>query len=252
MKFGCCISHEKFTDAAMFDYVELGLSSIAALTDAEFDAVCQRIGESGVNAYACNGFFPGDIAIVGDNADWARIDDYAAMTAARAHQLGVKLLVLGSGRSRTRNGLSVERATGDFIKTLGVISKHTLPLGITIAIEPLRYKECDFINTVVDGADIAKAAALPNVGGLVDFYHFYCNGELLDSLVSVGAWIRHVHIAEPVNRRYPDDSCADSLRQWSDTLRTIGYDGGVSVEGGTQDFAHDAPVALNLLKEYFA
>ncbi|MFP3711872.1 TIM barrel protein, partial [Paraburkholderia sp. SIMBA_009] len=62
--------------------------------------------------------------------------------------------------------------------------------------EPLNRKESNLVNSVADGARLAKALNRPEVRGLADFYHMDEEAEPLDALREHCAWLAHIHLAD--------------------------------------------------------
>lgn len=103
------------------------------------------------------------------------------------------------------------------------------------------------INSVAEGACLVAAANHPSVKLLADYYHMALEGEPCSDIVRVGG-VAHTHIAAREGRLYPtvmEEGFADFFR----ALKASGYDGLLSVEGRTEDFAADAPAALKLLHQ---
>ena len=58
----------------------------------------------------------------------------------------------------------------------------------------------------------------------------------MDELVKFADEIRHMHIAEPVNRTTPNVNDEFDYKAFFACLDKIGYTGGVSIEARVQDF----------------
>jgi D-psicose/D-tagatose/L-ribulose 3-epimerase len=87
----------------------------------------------------------------------------------------------------------------------------------------------------------------PHIKLLVDYYHMTLEDESPDILLEAGLEVRHIHFARVEGRSFPAEIEIGYLPFFAN-LRTIGYDGRVSVEAYTADFASDAPHALAVLK----
>jgi sugar phosphate isomerase/epimerase len=117
---------------------------------------------------------------------------------------------------------------------------------VTVVVEPLQKQECNFINTVTEGADIVRAVDHPHIRLLADIYHMRRMNEQPESLRAAGSLIRHVHIAE-VRERTPPGVDGDDFTSYFRALRDCGYAGGISIECGWQNLAQQLPVALKTL-----
>jgi sugar phosphate isomerase/epimerase len=119
--------------------------------------------------------------------------------------------------------------------------------GVVVVLEPLRRGECNFINTVAEGAAIVREVDDPGVRLLADIYHMLCEDEGPESIVAAGPLLAHCHIAEEDGRTPPGVHGEDFTR-YLDALRRIGYQGGISFEGRWTDIAKELPVAVKTLE----
>ena len=261
MQFGVCIGaggldqwgvgYSRIPNAAKlgFDYVELPLFQVAAMPDAAFeDELLWRLTDVGIPALACNCFFPGDVRLTGPERDEGKIAEYTERALERAERAGVQVVVLGSGDARN---LSPETNTADgyqqFAASLRIAAPIAAKHGIKIAIEPLNRLESNIVTSYLAGLYAAALSGEPNVGTLVDAYHFGLGNEPLSDL-SVCTPM-HVHYADLLGRKVPKRA-----GEWGNmffaALRQTGYDGLVSLEGGIDgEFDETAGVALEALRE---
>src|SRR3979411_432345 len=86
--------------AAGFDYVEVGTSEIAALSDADFEKVLQDVRQIGLPTPAANLFLPA--TRTGTGPAIAREQQMAHVRKAfgRLSRLGTEIVVFGSGGAR--------------------------------------------------------------------------------------------------------------------------------------------------------
>ena len=255
VQVGVCLDADKFeaAQAAGFDYVEIGASKVAALTDEEFRQLATRIAGLRIPVAAANVFIPATIKIVGPNIDKARQESYVSTTLGRLKALGVAVVVLGSGGARrVPDGFAREEALAqlvDFCRRIAPLARET---GITIAIEPLRRQETNIINTAREGLALVKAVDRPEIKLLVDYYHLAEEGEGADVLLEAGNQIVHTHIANPKGRVYPLSPAESSYAGFFENLCKIRYAGRMSIEASTPDFATQAPQSLAMLRKELA
>ncbi len=235
MKVGICTKPERAEEVLKFnfDYAEFSFNSIAALSDEEFKAVYNKMQRLGVRSEAFNGYFGKDTVLYGDNADLKAIETYSDNAMERAKLLGGEVVVLGSGGARNiPEGISPEEATLQFRRVIRICGDSAEKYGIKIAIEPLSYKETNYINTLTDGIEVTRGAAHPSVGVLVDFFHFFMNGEKLSEFDDLNGELFHAHIARPnPSRGLPRPEDANTLSAWAGALKKVGYDSRISFEG---------------------
>ena len=252
IRYGVCAGEDALRDVtdAGFDYIEMNLARLAAMSDDEFDAVAAAIDASDVKAESFNCFFPGGFALVGDALDIDAVNAYVENALSRAARLGGKVAVLGSGGARNiPEGFDRKIAKEQFVSVLRLCGDIASSHGMIIVVEPLHSGETNLINTVDEGLEMQKAAGHDSVFSLADFYHVLMSGEGLDAIKGSGGVLRHVHIAGP-NRKY--DELKDNralVSEWMSSLKACNYDGRISLEGHFDDFSHDVRVALGVLKE---
>ena len=145
-------------------------------------------------------------------------------------------------------------AEKEFTELVSRIGETAKKYKIEIYVEPLSKAETDLINTLSDGIRVSRAAGRDNVRPLVDFYHFYVNGEDPDELdLLAHGELGHVHLARPdADRRAPSEEDAPVLAVWAEKLRSAGYDGRITAEcawGG--DFDGEAARASSVIRKYF-
>lgn len=235
MKIGLCTKPERVEEILRhnFDYAEFSFNYIATLEEKDFTATYDKLQKLGVRSEAFNSYFGSGTVLYGTNANLKAIEDYSDKAMARAKLLGGEVIVLGSGGARRiPEGLSLDEAEEQFCKVVNICGDIAGKYGIEIAIEPLSYRETNYINTLTDGLKAVHKASNKNVGVLVDFFHFFMNGEKLNEFDDINGELLHAHIARPDPSRgvpHPEDS--DTLKQWADALKKVGYDRRISFEG---------------------
>lgn len=239
MRFGVCCGEERFGTAAEmgYDYVETVFSKFTTMTDGEYARLLSELRKYNLKSEACNCFFPSEMKLVGETADFSQIDSYVKKGMERAAEAGCKVAVIGSGGARRiPENFDRDKAVFQFCRMLNICGDTAEKYGVRIAIEPLNYDETNFINTVSEGLEICKAADNPNVGVLADFYHIYRTGETLDAVKKAGNLLFHVHLARPDNDRgVPyEPSDIDACKKWKSALEAAVYNGRLSLEAKYQ------------------
>ena len=217
--------------ASGYDYVELHLSALAALTDAEFAALKAELDEKNMPMRACCIFFPPEVALVGPKQDLAEIRAYAEHALSRAKKLGAETAVFGNGGARkVPDDMSHEAAFDDLRRVAEVLDEVAGTHGITITVEPLNQKETNIILCFKDA--VALAHGLTHVTAMCDWYHMVAEGDTMDAPLSEPDQMQHLHIARPDVRMIPAPT--DELSEYADFVKAIkfmGYDKKLSVEG---------------------
>lgn len=256
MKFGVCvgtnIENMKIIKAIGFDYAEGNCQQLAE-KDKDFLDEMKAVGLPMVSANCFIG-----LKIVGKEKDEAKIKEYLERLFNNAAYLGLKYLVFGSGGARRiPDGMSLEEGRAQIVDFL---KNDVAPLAeknnITIAIEPLRPQECNAINTVADGIEIAKAVGSSHVKVLADVAHMFMQNEDFELLRGYKGWVVHAHTSNPnpdpslnVKRIYPTFDDEFKQESFIEPLKAIGVEH-CSLEANTFDFPSEAAKAYEVLKNF--
>ena len=216
------------------DFVEENVQSF--LVPEEPDAVfVEKLRAVTVPVRAANGFLPGTLKCVGPAVDQPRLLRYAESAFLRAQQAGIGIIVFGSGNARQVPArFDPARALEQFVALVRQLGPLAQRHGLVVAVEPLGRKECNFINSLAEGAAVVAAVAHPRVRLLADTYHMAQEGESPEEIRRHGRWLAHVHVAEHERRTAPGVA-GDDFRPLFCALRAANYHGAVSVECMWQD-----------------
>ncbi len=196
---------------------------------------------------SANGFLPRALRCTGPAANHEAVLRYAATAFARARQVGIDVIVFGSGAARTPpEGFPLRKAEAQFTALLRRMGPLAEPHGVTVVLEPLRKRETPFIRTVAHGARIVRAVNHPNIRLLADCFHMACENEPPEHIRHVGDLLHHVHIAQ--KDRTPPAAGGDDLAPYLSALRDIGYRGRISMECRWKDMAAQLPGAVAALR----
>ncbi|MEI6580532.1 MAG: sugar phosphate isomerase/epimerase family protein [Eubacteriales bacterium] len=253
MKFGACIGTTaekiKILKEIGFDYVETHMTEMATINEEDFEAFLLALKTYDIPCEASNCFIPGEYKLVGEYVDYDKISAYVSLALERASRAGIKSAVFGSGAARrVPEGTSRTQAHKQityFLKE--IVSPEAAKYGIRIAIEPLNKKECNCLNSVLEGVAIAKATGCDNIKTLADLYHVFLENDPLDKIAALTGEIIHAHIANPVGRCYPVPGDGFDYAPFINALKSAGCTR-CSVEAGTKDFEDEARKALVVLK----
>lgn len=233
---------------AGFDYVELPLSQLAEYSQDSFNSLKKTLADLEMDCETCNNFFPPNIKLTGNDANMTSIKGYLSRALARAGALGVKVIVLGSPRSKNiPEGFPRTVAESQFVEALDLIDSMVGSLGITVVLEPLAMEESNFLTTASQVLTLLDKVRKPNIELLIDFYHMTKEGEKPEIVTKAAGHLRHVHFSDPNGRKYPVKHRKDYDRFFSN-LKTIGYDQRISVEAFTDDFVVDSKLAVDTLR----
>jgi sugar phosphate isomerase/epimerase len=253
MKIGLCVPtiSSTVTAEAGFDFIEENVQTllVGEEPDDAFAPRLKAVQTAALPVLAANCFLPGALKCTGPDVDLERIVRYADTAFRRAKLAGLRTIVFGSGGARNiPDGFDRARARDQFIACLKRIGPLAEAQGVTIVIEPLNKKECNFINSLAEGASIAEAASHPNVLLLADVYHMCVDGEAPDEIIVHGRWLHHIHVAELEGRFAPGTGGHDfdpHLR----ALKKINYSGPISFECVWKQFPEQAAASLKSFRE---
>lgn len=259
MKIGICCGMDKVESVAEigFDYAELNFCSLAQADDDAYNSFLSLIKEKNIKCETANCFLPGEYKITGKNVNYDKIENYLKKGFARAGEVGLKTVVMGSGGARSLpDGYSYKDGTKDIIY---FVKNYVAPIAaeynIDFVFEPLCKEESNIINTIKEGAMLASAIDMPNVGTLGDIYHMYVEGDTYDDVKDLKGILRHAHISNPVSDR-PEYKRIfmknDSEYDYKGFFSALEYAGckRVSIEASTDNFYEDAKIAYEVLKKY--
>lgn len=253
MKIGLCVSVDKVQLArdAGFDFIEENIQNlfVAEQPEEAFAPKLKAVNASTLPVLAANGYLPPALKCVGPDVDDERLDRYAANAFRRANEANVRLLVFGSGGARQiPDGFSRDKAREQFLaylKRLGPIAQKE---NVTVLIECLNSKECNFINKLSEGASLVKDAAHPNVQLLADIFHMMVDNDGPEEIVKYGSMLRHVHVAELKDRQAPG-TAGEDFGPYLRALKQANYQGDLSFECAWKNLSEQAAGSFKSFRE---
>ncbi len=251
MRYGICtgVDHLELLERAGYDYIELGAAGTAELTPERLADYRDRLKASRVKCEAFNGLYPGTMRLLDGSTDGEELRKYLHKVFGIVQSFGASVVVFGSGKPRMRpENMPYGEAYRRLVEVYRATGEAAAEYGLTIAIEPLRAEETDMINSMTEGAMLEADVALPNVKLSSDYFHVVAGGEEIGAIEAIRNFA-HIHIATGKDRRYPLSGEGEKFDEFFRALKTVGYDGRVSIEGGTDNMEEDAPKALAFLKE---
>lgn len=255
-EIGICTSiHDAaLAPADAFDFVEVNVQAflVPEKPDEEFAPHLEAAKKFKKPVRAANCFLPGDLKCVGPSVDMGRLRRWGALAFARAQQVGIETIVIGSGASRKcPEGFDKEEAFEQFVELLREMGPLAEPHGVTVVVEPLNTGECNIINSLADGARAVEAADHPHVRLLADTYHMAKESEPATEIVKYGHVLAHVHVAELEGRAWPGKSREDGTPYY-EALAEAGYAGRMSLECKFDDMPSEVGKSMIFLRDQIA
>ena len=219
---------------AGFDYLDVNIvKTLAGTLD---DSQWRPPTDLALPAEAGAVLLPPELPVVGPQRDVGALTQYMQRVARRAGQLGIKVLVFGSGKARRRpDDVTPDQAMRQIVEFCRLAGDACAEHDITLAVEHLKRPETNTINTLGQLHQVLEKVDHPRVAALVDSYHFGLEPDNhADDLLSLGGRIAHVHLAEPSGRHEPGQPAqpeqAFDFEDFFSLLRKAGYDGRFSLE----------------------
>lgn len=255
MKIGICTdaAHIAQLSEGAADYIELNLTSIKNMSEAEFQEMEKILADKGVRAETTNCFFPADVKLCGRKLDMVKVSVYTERALHRAAYLGIKTCVLGSGAARMIDeGENAKLCSSQLVDVFGKVGDIAKNYGITVVIEPLNKGETNTINSVTEAAEIVRKLKHDNIMLLADIFHLALENEPLSVISENGDILRHMHIARPEGRLFPRKGDGYDYMAVKEAVDKAGYDLRISIEGAPfGEFKESAEESLRFLKGIF-
>ena len=253
MEIGVCTGLDAAGAAAAagFEFIEASARGVLVpeSPDEEFAPLAAEAKALPVKLAGFNLFLPGDLKVVGPNKAFTRMREWAGIACKRCAELGAEYIVFGSGGARkVPDGFDPTTPRPQMLEFLDMCGGAAWRNGVTVVVEPLNAGETNTINTLAEAIELCEAVNRDHLKALVDLYHLAAEGESLEVVAGAGDLLRHVHVAEPPDRLAPGRTGYDYV-PFMKALKAAGYDGRISIECRWEDFASEAPGAIETLRE---
>ena len=239
---------------AGYTFVEENVRNFLVPAESEtvFEEKLSLIRQSKLPVEACNIFLPGNLKCTGPAVLHDEIVNWSETAFRRAKAAGVKTIVFGSGGARAiPEGFPREEAKKQFIALCGKIAPIAKKYEVVISLEPLNRKECNFINSVADGAQIVEAVDHKNFRLLADIYHMLMENESPSEIAKYGHLIFHTHIAEKNGRSAPGVNNEDFIPYFK-ALKEAKFKGRMAIECSWKNIEEQAAPALKVMRSQLA
>lgn len=237
MKLGIFTSVDALPDAAAagFDFAELPVSSLAPEKDeADFALIGQRIRSASLRVEVFSIFLPGKLKVTGPAVDLEAVRRHMEVALRRAAEVGAVMMVFGSGGARKiPEGFSVERGWSQLAEAARMAADIADRYGMTLAMEPLLKRACNFFNRVDQGIAFVDRIGHPRLRLLADIFHMHKEQEPFAHIVTAGKRLAHIHVDTPSLPETAEGVKYD-FQEFFAALRQAGYADRVAVEDNSQ------------------
>ena len=220
---------------AGFDFVEIWAAKLIGYLDrGGLPALRRDLRRAGVTPATLNSV---ERITFNDPSGHIRMREDFQRLCRVAEAIGCEtILVVPSPRPKMVSGGAIERES---VRVLRELSRMAKPHGVRLAYEFLGFADCT-VNSLAQCAAIVEKVARPNVGLVLDTFHFFAGGSTLASIRAVDP--RHIFMVHLNDvERAPRRKMHDALRLYPGKgiiplrgilreLRGIGYTGQMSVE----------------------
>lgn len=259
MKFGICAPFAEITALRhiSFDYLEENVQRflLPEQPQAVFEDIWQAARKLPVPIEAANSFFPANLPLIATpthQIDTLRLERYVKTALRRAEQVGIRVIVFGSGSARAcPEGYARDAALGQLEEHLARWNAWAGEHGVEIVLEPLRYAETNLLHTVAEGYALVSRLASRGVSHirlLADTYHMAHNAEDPETLLPCSTLLAHVHVAELAGRTAPGQH-GENFRPYFSALQRGGYQRRISIECNWGVLAAEVDPAIATLRE---
>jgi sugar phosphate isomerase/epimerase len=244
------ITNNKILEAAGYSFVEEYVRGFLVPNESEtvFEQKLALLKTSKLPIEACNSFLPGNMKCVGPITAHEEILKFGETSFRRAQLAGIKTIVFGSGGARAiPEGFSGEEAKQQFISLCKQLAPVANKYNVIISIEPLNTRECNFINSLAEGAEIVESVNHENFRLLADIYHMLMENESPSEIIKYGDLIYHTHIAEKTGRSAPGVHKED-FTPYFRALKQANYKGRMTMECSWYNLEEQARGALSAMR----
>lgn len=248
--FGFLADYPKIQKAG-YDYAELDMPEIEALSDEEFSAVRDRIGQAGFPVLTGARILPiTEPLFFVDGFRPSSLEDYLRKTCRRSAELGIRKVILGNGKARSLAGpedRAKEPVFVDFLRMLGEIAGENQ---LELILEPLGPKYSNYINTIPEAVEMLERVGLSNVFTMADLRHMVWSRESLDHVITYRPYLHHIHVDYPLSypeRGYPKTGDGYDYSEFLTALKQSGYQDTMTIEADIPEnwsLAHDGAVVV--------
>lgn len=226
----------KAAQAAGFDYLEIWAAKLHEyLKQNSTSDLSEMFRNTGVQPLSINSI---EHVTFRDSDSYKLIKEECAQLSKISNEIDCRLVVVVPGRF-PKGGASRLEIVEESVRVLRELSEIAAEYDVTLAFEFLGQADCT-VQTLALAHGIVQAVDRPNVGLVIDSFHFYAGGSSLESIESLHPNLLHIfHINDAEDR--PRSELRDChrllpglgilpLTDIVKALRTIGYDKVVSVE----------------------
>lgn len=255
MKFGCfgSLAQLPLIQQAGFDSAELDFCQLTALSASEYTAWKELASGSGLGFEVFSGLIPLTQRFHSPEFSLSHWLEHTRRGAARAAELGAKMIPFGAGKCRSIPHAVPQRAAAEarVAEIVGAFSDVLGEFEITLVVEPLGPANSNYLNSIPETVDFVRAVGRSNCSAMCDLRHMHKLGETLDDIARCKEYVLHAHIDYPRGdaRYFPSPADGFDYAPYFAALAQAGYRGLLTVEATAvrEDFLSEARASVQLL-----
>ena len=136
---------------------------------------------------------------------------------------------IGRVRGELVPGIPPETTLDLAVDAFRQLASYAEDKGVTIALEPVNFLQCNFINSTAEGRDIVDRVGYQNFRIMLDVFHMNIqDADIFEEIQRSKGYFSYVHLCDN-NRLYPGN-CGLDFPKIMQSLHAVDYEGYVSVE----------------------
>lgn len=136
---------------------------------------------------------------------------------------------IGRVRGELERDIPPEKTMDLAIDAFRQLASYAESKGVTIALEPVNFLQCNFINSTAEGREVVDRVGYQNFRIMLDVFHMNIqDSDMLKEIRNSKGYFSYVHLCDN-NRQYPGN-CGFDFPAIMETLHEVEYEGYVSVE----------------------
>jgi len=251
--FGKIVDYENIR-LSDFDYAELDIPEIEAMTEREFCIFKDKVRETAFPVLTGARALPvAEPLFFTDHFRAIDFREYLENACRRANLLGMGKIILGNGKARQlldETSISREHKFIDFMRMFAEIAGNC---DLEIILEPLGPEYSNYINTLPEAVRIIGAVNMSNLFTMADLRHLFWAKEPLTDIVRYGDYVHHIHVDYPVSypeRPFPRVKDDFDYTEFLEVIKNSGYQDTLTVEADIpEDWNRAYAYAADVLKK---
>jgi sugar phosphate isomerase/epimerase len=219
-----------------FDFVHAAPDLVPGLDDGEVVRQKERLRSGGLPFTVCDVPLPADVRVTERGFNLYVWTEHVKRALHRMADLGCRKIAWSDGRARV---LPIEGEVADLkeqaLQFLFMLCEAAGSLGITVLVEPLGPRRTNFLNSMVEIGGFLPRVGKDNLSSMVSLRELDAIGLSPRQLGDHRQLIGHVRLENPNpdggERHCPRPGDGRDYRPFLKALKTIGYDGTITLPG---------------------